>query len=83
MFILRMQSKKEELQRSVDADDKMEAYDNFLMECKEAVQSLKEDLNAEMVRSYVMRCLLSRSHYICENFPPGYNSLCRCFKYQI
>lgn len=48
MFILRMQSKKEELQRSVDADDKMEAYDNFLMECKEAVQSLKEDLNAEM-----------------------------------
>ncbi len=51
VFILRMQSKDQELQRTDGAEDKMEIYDNLLMECKEAVQSLKEDLNAEMVRT--------------------------------
>eukprot|EP00794_Sanderia_malayensis_P008838 gene8838-9784_t len=48
VFILRMQSKDEELQRADGSEEKIEAYDDFLMECKEAVQSLKEDLNAEM-----------------------------------
>lgn len=49
LFILRMQNKDEELQRNEGFDEKFEAFDNFLMECKEALQSLKEDLNAEMV----------------------------------
>ena len=50
IFILRNQNKDQEIQRCITSDDKLEFYDNFLMDCKEALQAVKEDLNYEMVR---------------------------------
>ena len=50
-FILRYLNKADEIQRCVSADEKLEFYDNFLMDCKEASQALKEDLNYETVKN--------------------------------
>ena len=58
-FILRYQNKADEMQRCVTSDDKLEFYDNFLMDCKEASQALKEDLNYESVRR------LLRTYFVC------------------
>ena len=52
IFIVRNQNKEQEIQRCVTSDDKLEFYDNFLMDCKEALQAVKEDLNYEMVRNH-------------------------------
>ena len=48
-FILRSQTKEDEITRCVTSDEKLEFYDNFLMDCKEASQAVKEDLNYEAV----------------------------------
>ncbi len=65
LFILRMQNKDEELQRNEGFDEKFEAFDNFLMECKEALQSLKEDLNAEIVSNLKCICYLKeKQNYV-------------------
>ena len=50
MFILRMQNKDEEVQREESFEKKMEVFDNLLMESKDALQGVKEEIASEMVR---------------------------------
>ena len=51
IFILRLQDKEQELERNDDFEGKMSVYDNLLMECKEALQSAKEEITSELVSS--------------------------------
>lgn len=48
VFILRMQNKDEEVQREESFEKKMEVFDNLLMESKDALQGVKEEITAEM-----------------------------------
>lgn len=49
MFILRHQDKDTELGRQIKFEDKMQVFDNILMECKDVLQILKDELGSEMV----------------------------------
>lgn len=48
VFILRIQDQDQEIERQVQFDDKMEVFDNLLMECKDVLQVVKDELNSEM-----------------------------------
>lgn len=47
MLILQVQDKDKEIERHRDFDSKMEFYDNLLMECRDVLFILKDDIAAE------------------------------------
>lgn len=49
VFILRVQDKSAELERQESFEKRMEVFDNLLMECKDALQGIKEEIGMEMV----------------------------------
>ena len=49
MLILQVQDKDKEIERHRDFDSKMEFYDNLLMECRDVLFILKDDIAAENV----------------------------------
>lgn len=48
IVIQRVQSRKEELMRESGEEEKLEVYDNMLMECRDVLLTLKEEITAEM-----------------------------------
>ena len=51
VFILRIKDKDDELERQESFEKKMEVFDNLLMESKDALQGIKEEISTEMVRN--------------------------------
>lgn len=49
VFILRIQDKNSEIERQESFEKKMEVFDNLLMESKDALQEVKEEISSEMV----------------------------------
>ena len=49
VFILRIQDKNSELERQETFEKKMEVFDNLLMESKDAIQVIKDEISTEMV----------------------------------
>ena len=49
VFILRVQDKNSEIERQESFEKKMEVFDNLLMESKDALQEVKEEISSEMV----------------------------------
>ena len=49
VFILRHQDKDTELERQIKFEDKMQIFDNIMMECKDVLQIVKDELGSEMV----------------------------------
>ena len=49
VFILRIQDKNNEIERQESFEKKMEVFDNLLMESKDALQEVKEEISSEMV----------------------------------
>jgi len=48
VFILHIQDKESELERRRTFEEKMELFDNLLMDCKETLTCMKEEINAEL-----------------------------------
>jgi len=48
VFILRVQDKNNEIERQESFEKKMEVFDNLLMESKDALQEVKEEISSEM-----------------------------------
>lgn len=49
VFVVRMRDKESELNRLRELDGKMELYDNMLMECRDVLAVVKDDIAAELV----------------------------------
>lgn len=47
VFILRMQDKDTEVERQTTYEDKMDVYDNLLMECKDTLQVVNAEIGSE------------------------------------
>jgi len=56
VFILRIQDKASELERQETFEKKMEVFDNLLMESKDAIQVIKDEISSEMVCISIMLC---------------------------
>ena len=52
VFILRNQDRDAELERQTKFENKMEVFDNIMMECKDVLQIVKDELGAELVYCY-------------------------------
>lgn len=50
-FILHAQQSARELERADTVDSKLTLYDNLLMECKDALQAIKDELKGDTVSS--------------------------------
>lgn len=59
MFILRVQEKNVELERQESFEKRMEVFDNMLIECKDALQGIKDEIGVEMVRKMLITLCLS------------------------
>ena len=53
VFLLAYQSLGATLQKAADSDDQLSAYETLLLDCKEAIQSLKEDSAAALAKGKV------------------------------
>ena len=51
-FILHSQQSTRELDRAETLDSKLSLYDNLLMECKDALQAVKDELKGDTVSCY-------------------------------
>lgn len=49
VFILRIKDQNDEIARQESFEKKMEVFDNLLMESKDALQEIKEEISSEMV----------------------------------
>ena len=49
VFILRIQEKDSELERRATFEEKMDMFDNMLMDCKDTLQVVITEINTEMV----------------------------------
>ena len=48
MFILRHQDKDTELDPQIKFEDKMQVFDNIMVECKDVLQIVKDELGSEI-----------------------------------
>lgn len=55
-FILHAQQSARELERADTLDSKLTLYDNLLMECKDALQAIKDELKGDTVSSTSYDC---------------------------
>ena len=55
-FILHAQQSARELERADTLDSKLTLYDNLLMECKDALQAIKDELKGDTVSSTCTCC---------------------------
>lgn len=56
VFILRYEDKDSELNRQSTFEEKMEVFDNLMMGSKDALQGIKDEISAEMVKA-IFFCL--------------------------
>ena len=56
-FILHAQQSARELERANTLDSKLTLYDNLLMECKDALQAIKDELKGDTVSSACQVCI--------------------------
>ena len=61
VFILHLQEKDSEMDRQSTFEGKMELFDSLLMECKDALQAIKEEVGNEMVMLFKFILFISRN----------------------
>lgn len=61
VFLLAYQSLGATLKKATDSEDQLSAYETLLLDCKEAIQSLKEDSAAALARGKVESSIQSGS----------------------
>ncbi|XP_065660087.1 signal recognition particle subunit SRP68 [Hydra vulgaris] len=64
VFILHLQEKESEMARQSTFEGKMELFDNLLMECKDALQAIKEEIGNEMSTKKKNETNLSQLQFI-------------------
>jgi signal recognition particle subunit SRP68 len=68
LFLLAHQSLASTLKAAADADDQLSAYETLLLDCKEAIQSLKEDSAAALAKGKVEVSLQTGSQQYLLNY---------------
>ena len=58
-FILHSHESTQEVERAENYESKMAVYDQLLMECKDGLQSLKDDMKPDQVRFVLLKMCCS------------------------
>lgn len=56
-FLLRVDDSEHELERAESFENKMTVFDQLLMECKDGLQSVKDEMKPDQVYMYSFYCL--------------------------
>lgn len=64
VFILRIQDKDSELERRGTFEEKMDVFDNMLMDCKDTLQVVNTEINAEVAAKKKNETSLTQMQYI-------------------
>jgi len=64
VFILRIQDKESELERRATFEEKMDVFDNMLMDCKDTLQVVNTEINAEVAAKKKNEASLAHLQFI-------------------
>lgn len=64
VFILQIQDKESELERRTTFEEKMDVFDNMLMECKDTLQVVNAEINAEVAAKKKNESALAHMQFI-------------------
>ena len=64
VFILRYEDRDSELERQATFEERMGVFDNLMMECKDALQEIKDEIATEMVSLKITSFKMLASKFI-------------------